>query len=140
MKFKIFIACLLSLASAASADELIFIVNVQNENTEITKADIRDYFYKRKRTWPDGTSVRFIDRSDQVPIRKVFLKDILGRTTEDLELFWIGQKLYSGSSAPLKEAEDSTTVLFVSSFKGAIGYVSSTYRLNSKLVKPIKAD
>lgn len=122
------------------ADELVFIVNAGNPLTQISSADLRDYFLKRKRVWPDKTDVRFIDRPSSVPLRKLFLEKIINKSAKDLELYWIGQKLYSGDSAPLQEAQESMIVKFVSTFKGAIGYISSSTEIDSKLVKIVKID
>ena len=44
-------------------ENIIFIVNSKNPATEINIADVRDYYFKIKRSWPDGENVRFIDRS-----------------------------------------------------------------------------
>lgn len=120
-----------------SSEDLIFIVNSENPITIINANDIRDYYFKRKRQWPNGESVRFIDRGNLNPLREKFLKTVLQKSNSDIELFWIGQKLYTGDSAPLRENLESGTVQFVSSFKGAIGYVSTTSVLPEK-VKVVK--
>ena len=49
---------------------------------------------------------------------------MVGKSSREVELYWIGQKLYSGESAPVRVASDSLVVRFVSRFKGAIGFVS----------------
>ncbi len=131
------------ISSAQQIADLVFIVNIENPATEISYSDIRDYYFKRKRQWSNGESVRFIDRNLEVNIHDTFVKSVLKKTNSDVELFWIGQKLYSGDSAPLRKTSDNGTIEFVSSFKGAIGYISSSaaaeYELAEMKVKVIKA-
>jgi ABC-type phosphate transport system substrate-binding protein len=127
-------------ASPAAAEDLVVIVNSENPAAALSENDLRDYYFKRKRQWPDGTTVRFLDRVPETPIRKSFLRKFIKKTTEDVELYWIGQKLYSGDSAPLRESSDALTVQFVSSFKGAIGYVSASAALAGRNVKAVKVE
>lgn len=100
---KLILITLLFLNPVAQAAEIVFIVNVQNPTTQLSDEDVRNYYFKKKRHWPDETSVRFIDRSPGSPVRDSFLKNYLHKTGSDIELYWIGQKLYAGDSAPLKE-------------------------------------
>lgn len=120
----------------AQSNDVVFIINSENTAEKLTVAEIRDFYFKRKRRWNNGESIRFMDRTNG-PLRDIFLKKYINKTTSDVELFWIGQKLYSGDSAPLKEASDSTTMSFVGSLKGAIGYVSeaTVLRKNVKVIK-----
>lgn len=139
--FPMIIFCLMAMGLPLPrlyADEIVFIVHAQNPAETISAVEIRDYYFKRKRQWPDGTSVRFIDRSPDSEVRKIFLSAFLKKTSEDLELYWIGQKLYSGDSAPLKERTDAMTIQFVSAFKGAIGYISKSAPLSDKTVKTLQ--
>lgn len=132
----IIVAIMLALQMALA--DVVFIVNSENPATKLSAADLRDYYFKRKRRWANGESVRFMDRTIG-PLRDDFLKNYIEKTNSDVELFWIGQKLYSGDSAPLKESSDIATMNFVGSLKGAIGYVSDTLVLK-KTVKAIKIE
>lgn len=135
----IIIAIMLALQVAlAQPSNVVFIVNVENHTEKITINELRDYYFKRKRHWNNGESVRFMDRTVG-PLRDTFLKKFIKKPNSDVELFWIGQKLYSGDSAPLKESSDVATMSFVGSLKGAIGYVSEVTVL-SKNVKAIKIE
>lgn len=133
----IIIAIMLALQLAlAQSSDLVFIVNIENHTEKITASELRDFYFKRKRRWGNGESVRFMDRTAG-PLRDIFLKKYIGKSNSDVELFWIGQKLYSGDSAPLKESSDVTTMNFVGSLKGGIGYVSeaTVLRKNVKVIK-----
>jgi ABC-type phosphate transport system substrate-binding protein len=128
-------------SSAWAVPGLLFITNDQNTVTRLTIPELKDYYYKRKRLWPDGTAVRFIDRAPGSEIRKAFLSSVLSTSSEDLDLFWIGQKLYSGDNAPLQQPSDALTMQLVSALKGAISYVSDAIPLsNLKGVKVIRVE
>lgn len=135
----IIIAVMLILQVAlAQSPNVVFIVNIENHTEKITITELRDYYFKRKRRWANGESVRFMDRTIG-PLRDTFLKKYIKKSNSDVELFWIGQKLYSGDSAPLKESSDLATMNFVGSLKGGIGYVSEAAVLR-KNVKALKIE
>ncbi len=135
--FVSLIVALPSMAFAVPADELIFIVHKANPLETIELKDLSDYFFKVKREWPDGTLVRFIDRKTSNE-RKIFLGKIIKKTEEEVGRFWIGQKLFTGDSAPVQSGSDLMSIQFVETFPGAIGYLSSTTVVTSKGVKIIK--
>ncbi len=128
--------------SAEAAEDIVFIVNADNPVTQITHNEVRDYYFKRKRVWPNSESVRFIDRNVDNQARRHFVKNILKKSNSEVEQFWIGQKLYTGDSAPLRETSDAGTIKFCSSFKGSIGYISAqaAETLTNTTVKIIKLE
>lgn len=127
MKIRAIIFTLLIAVSTARAEGISFLVNAENPVTSQTRAEVADYFLKRVKQWPDGIPLRFFDRVDGSEERRTFLKEILKKSTRDIELYWIGQKLYSGHSAPSQVSSDLMTEIMVSKFPGAIGYVSNDY-------------
>jgi ABC-type phosphate transport system substrate-binding protein len=124
----------------ALAQAPVFIVNKDNPVSAITSDQLKDFYYKRKRTWPDGTSVRFIEAGARSPVRKQFVTQFLNSTVNDADLHWIGQKLYSGDSAPLQQNSEPMIIQFVANFKGAIGYVSPSTTINNKAVKVLNVE
>lgn len=138
---KIILLIFLVLTQIARAEDIIFIVNAENPVSHISVSELRNFYFKKMRQWPtNDLSVRFIDRGAGSSVRDIFLKNYLKKTGSDVELYWIGQKLYTGDSAPIKEASDDLTIRFVSSFKGAIGYVPASAVLTDKNVKAVKVD
>lgn len=128
---------LLCFYSIAWAQEASIIVNEANTVEELTSSQISEYFMKKRKTWPDGNQVRFFDRTDDSPERKFFMEKILHKKPREMELYWIGQKLYTGHSAPTQVSSDSITLTLVSRFPGAIGIIS-TDALLTKGVKKVK--
>lgn len=125
---------ILLLASFARAEGIALIVNAQNPVETLSRTQVADYFLKRTKIWSDGVPLRFFDRADGSEERKKFLQDYVRKTARDVELYWIGQKLYSGHSAPTQVNSDSMIEIMVSKFPGAIGYVSDRYQLS----RPVK--
>jgi ABC-type phosphate transport system substrate-binding protein len=117
---------------------IVFIVNKQNPENTINVRDVVDYYEKRKRQWPDGTPVRFIDRNPGSPTREAFLQGILKQSESDIDLFWFTQRLRSGSSIPIQVSTDSLVIEMVKSFRGAIGYVSASAKLSNAPIKVIQ--
>lgn len=133
-------ACLIAMAAPmdlSAADSVIIIVNKANPATSMSSRVLADYYKKKKTHWPNGMLVRFIDQKAGSPIRKTFLERFLRQTPHAIDLFWIGQKLYTGDSAPVQAPSDAMVIQMVASFDGGVGYVSPSSDLAGEDVKPI---
>jgi ABC-type phosphate transport system substrate-binding protein len=124
---------------ALAGEGIAVIVNVANPIDSIKAEELQNYFFKRKREWADGTAGRFVDRGDS-PERKIFLEKVLRKTEAGVDLYWIGQKLETGNSAPVQSASTDMSIQFVAAFKGAIGYISGSVVVHNKSVKLIRLD
>lgn len=121
----------------AVGEDLVLIVNSDNPISKITKEQVSDFFLKKDRQWADGSPVRFIDRQDNCREREVFLKQILRKTGREVDMHWIGQKLYSGNFAPQQVNSEIMAASLVARFKGAISYVSPSFA-GAKGVKKVE--
>jgi ABC-type phosphate transport system substrate-binding protein len=117
---------------------IVFIVNKQNPANTVNVRDVIDYYEKRKRQWPDGAPVRFIDRNPGSPEREAFLHGVLKQSESDIDLFWFAQRLRSGNSIPIQVSTDALVIELVKTFRGAIGYISPSIRLANEQVKVIQ--
>lgn len=127
MKTFFFILFTIFLANATLAEDFIVIVNEKNPVTEISASALAHFFLKETNQWPSGLPVRFFDQKDDTEIHRNFISSILKKSPRELELYWIGQKLYTGSRAPLQLGTDSMMSSMVSRFPGAVGYVSTSF-------------
>jgi hypothetical protein len=116
---------MLSFQNVFAAYDIDIIVNQQNPATSIKSSEIVDYFMKIKRKWPNGDAVRFFDFRDENKSRVIFLNKFLKKTSREIELYWIGEKIYTGNIAPIQVSTDAMMTLMVSRFPGGIGYVST---------------
>lgn len=119
------------------AADIVVITNEKNPVTTIKLSQLEDYFMKRNRQWPNGDPVRFFDHRDENENRKVFLKKFIKKTSREIELYWIGEKIYTGNIAPIQITSDSMMASMVARFPGGIGYVSSKFKL-PKQVKRVE--
>jgi hypothetical protein len=120
------ITLMLCIRSAhAALKDVDIIVNEKNPNTSIKASELTDYFMKKARKWPNGDSVRFFDFRDENEIRSVFLKKFVKKTSREIELYWIGEKIYTGNIAPIQITNDSMMTAMVSRFPGGIGYINT---------------
>lgn len=115
-----------SFSHVVMADDVIIIINEKNPISELSEEQIANFFLKKNRQWPSGESVRFFDQLNEKEERKTFLKKYIKKSSREVELYWIGQKLYTGYSAPLQINSD-LMVGVVARFPGAIGYVPSSF-------------
>lgn len=127
MKLIFFILCFFT-SLAFGQSEIKFIVNASNPVSSITQEQIQDFYLKRVRFWPDKIPLRFFDRKEGTSERKVFISKYIKKTPRKIDQYWIGQKLFSGDSAPTQLPSDSLTVALVSRFSGGIGYVSGEFK------------
>lgn len=133
---KLLLLFFLTITSKGFAQESIaIIVNKDNPANSLTRSEISDYFFKNIKHWPNGTAIRFIDRQPGSEEKKKFLRQIIRRSSSEVDMFWIGQKLYTGASSPLQVSNDQMMASVVSSFSGAIGYVSEGYPISGKIKK-----
>lgn len=131
-----FVICFLfTYATLSWSQRVVVIVNESNRLQSISKDQLRDFFLKKTKSWPDGSPVKFFDRRDESKERNVFLKKYIERSAREIDTYWIGQKLYTGQSAPTQVNNDSMTMALISRFPGAISYVSEDVPLKSGVRK-----
>ncbi len=138
MKLSLLMALLWSWAAFG---QVRVIVHASNPVNSLTADQVSDFFLKKRRQWSNGVPLRFFDRNDGTPERIWFLNYIVQRSAREVEMFWIGQKINTGNSAPAQVSSDQLTVALVSRFAGAIGYVSADFdKLDGVKVITITAD
>ncbi|MBC7714608.1 MAG: substrate-binding domain-containing protein [Rhizobacter sp.] len=136
LKFLLFMAIMMLVCTQVSAADVTVIINAKNPVNSITNEELNAFFIKKERNWKDGNAVRFFDHRDENNNRKLFLKKYIKKTSREIELYWIGEKIYTGNIAPIQITSDSMMVSMVSRFSGGIGYVSSKFVI-PKTVKRI---
>lgn len=124
---QLLLLSLFLLMSSAHAGGIKFITDGDNPISSLTPEQIRDFYLKKNKQWPNGNSVRFFDRDDESDERKIFLREVLKRSQREVETFWIGQKLYTGHSAPTQVNSDSLMAALVNKIPGSLGYVSESF-------------
>ena len=128
-KILLILGCITLFSESVIAADVSLIVNANNPISSITSEDLRSFFIKKNRSWKNGKAVRFFDHRDENNNRKIFLKKYIKKTSREIELYWIGEKIYTGNIAPIQVTSDSMMANMVSRFSGGIGFVSSHYAI-----------
>lgn len=129
MPILAFMVLLAFFGNNAKSADIDVIVHAKNPLTSISNEELNNFFTKKDRNWSNGDAIRFFDYRDEHTNRQLFLKKYIHKTSREIELYWIGEKIYTGNIAPIQVTSDSMMVAMVSRFKGGIGYVSAQYKL-----------
>lgn len=110
-----------TVAAAPSAFRII--VNPANPVTELRRADVRDFFLKRRSRWTSSVPAAPVDLSPTISIRGTFSKEILGLSTTAVTTYWM-QEIFAGRTEPPRVMSTVAAVLaFVATNPGAIAYI-----------------
>jgi ABC-type phosphate transport system substrate-binding protein len=113
----------LSCWSAASAQDVVLVVNKSVQISAIKAADLRAIF--------TGEKTRFADGSHAVPVtlkggavHEVFLRNHLGESPDEFRAQW-RKAVFTGQGAMPKTFDSESALLeYVAATPGAVGYVS----------------
>ena len=111
-------------SAAASAGELVVIVNAANPASGMDAKQVKTHFLKTTSAWANGEKVRPVDMSGTSPERVAFLAKVLGMSAGELERYWIERQYASADNPPSKVADDAAAIKLVTAFKGAVGFVN----------------
>lgn len=118
----ILIFCFLIITLAFA--ESVIIVNSENPVSEVSKKDLKNIYRMKKSTWGGGSAILPVNLKINNEVRKDFSEEILGKKPKTMEKYYLKRAL-SGKGQPPETVETEKDVIkYVSSNKGAIGYVS----------------
>lgn len=90
----------------------------------ISKNDLKEIFLGKQVKWPDNSRIKFVLSGDY-DIHITFLKQYVGRSPTQFEMYWRNQVFTGQGQTPVKLRSDRDIINFVASTPGAVGYVSS---------------
>jgi ABC-type phosphate transport system substrate-binding protein len=110
-------------ASMAWADTLKVKVNgVEVPSSFLTRERLREIFFARVTSWPDGSPIHVFVLPDQHPLQSRFAKEVLGVYPYQLRSAW-DRMTYSGTGvAPTIVDSEEDMHSRIKSTPGAIGY------------------
>jgi ABC-type phosphate transport system substrate-binding protein len=116
--------------SWAQNGECRVVINIDNEIGAMEKTRISKIFLKQITKWDDGSTIEPVDQDSGSVVREAFSKDLHGRSVSSIKSYW-QRIIFSGRGSPPPELDsDAKVIQFVSSRRGAIGYVSTSARLD----------
>jgi hypothetical protein len=127
-----------SASAEANHDEsFVIIANAKNPVNFAEREFISDAFLKKVSRWDDGETLRPGDLSPSSPARRAFSTAVLRRSVAAVRSYW-QQRIFSGRDVPPPELDSDESMLrYVAKYRGALGYVSSTTKLDGSAVKVI---
>ena len=124
LRLGIALAALVLSAAAATAGELVVIVNAANPQAALDAKAVKSHFLKTIGAWSNGEKVRPVDSSGDAGARAAFVTKVLGMSPADFERYWLEKQYASAENPPTKAPDDASVIKLVKAFKGGIGFVS----------------
>ena len=113
------------LSGAAWAQVVKVIANSSVQADSISAGDLKSVYLEEKSSLPGGGHVEPV-LAKGGPAHEVFLKQVLGRTDSDLQLYYRSLVFTGRGSIPKTLDSDQAVVAYVAKTRGAIGYVSTS--------------
>lgn len=102
---------------------IVLIVNKANPIDKLSSSKIKVIFMRNISRWPWGAEIAPVDLPDSNPARRTFLRSLIGSTREQMEVYWIDQKVSRSIDRPLRVASPKEAKMLVASRPGAIAYI-----------------
>jgi len=91
----------------------------------IDKDTVKSIYLGKLKSWPDGGSLEVVDQLAGSAVRKIFLKQVVGKKEIKFDSYW-SRKAFSGKGTPPRGLENDAEVkAWVAKTKGSIGFVDS---------------
>jgi hypothetical protein len=111
-------------ASAAAEDHALAVITHPSRPIALTTNDLRRFFLKQRRFWPDGSPVIPINRSAATPARTTFDESVFGAEVSSLAAYW-NQRYFEGLFPPLTLDSAEAVQRYVAARPNAVGYVDA---------------
>lgn len=122
--------CLLLLCSALcspqEANVFVVVVNKRNPTDHLSLSKLKVIFLRDVSRWPWGAEVVPVDLPDKNPIRQSFVKSVLDSTPEQLQVYWMGQRISRSIDPPVRVASPSEAKAIVAAKPGAVAYIPAS--------------
>lgn len=112
----------LGLAGAATADDVVVIVNPAN-TAALTPKDISNLFLGKTSTFPDGKPARALSLQDGSAVRDEFNRKYLKKTNQQLDAYWASLIFTGRVTPPRQVATEAEARAQVEANRDAIGFV-----------------
>ena len=122
--YVVAIALLASANVWAQSGSYKIIVNPANPETSISKGNLARIFLKKDNRFLDGHGASPADLSLSSPVRESFSRNILGKSSSEVDAFW-QEQIFSGKDIPPPQKSETAALEYVRSNGNGIAYVSA---------------
>ncbi len=113
-------------APAESGKNFVVIVHKDNKLGSLTRSKLRFIYGRKVSRWPWGAEIRPLDLPENFDARQRFSQSILGRSIEEMAIYWIDQKITRNANPPQRVLTVEAAKALVATTAGAIAYVPAT--------------
>ncbi len=120
------ILALLVLAPPVNAkEEILIIVNIDNQISELSHRELIDLYMGRSQQFPNGNHVIRVDQLPDSKIRETFYRSLVDKSITQVNAYW-ARLLFTGrASPPVVMTGDKLVIKTVSENRNTIGYIAA---------------
>jgi hypothetical protein len=113
---------------SADADigEIAVIVNRSNGVGPMNRSQLSAIFKSKSTAFPSGGRADPVNLAPENAVRQEFDLVVLGMTPDEVERFWLDNKIRSGVGSPRRLSGPDAVVRFVAGEEAGIGYVETS--------------
>jgi hypothetical protein len=101
---------------------LVVVVSATSPVRRVTLDELRELYLRRQRLWADGSRAIPINLPPDSPVRELFSRRVLGRSTRDLVSYW-NARYFDGITPPTVLPSTSAVRAYLATEPGAIAYL-----------------
>ncbi len=110
-------------ALADGTRPIAVVVHPDSSVKELSQADLRNIFLGQKKQWSSGEPIVPLYLVPTSEVSAAFSQKALGKSLEDLEKYWIDERIRGGAKKPRTVPTSATARKLVGSLPNAIAYV-----------------
>jgi len=114
---------LITALATSSQAQVAIIVNANNPVSDVSVADLQQYFKADKKHWPAGGAVKLAVLSLSGPAGQVVLKKIYQMDAGAYKKYWLKKVFKGDAKAPATKNSPQEVLDFVASDPGALSFV-----------------
>jgi hypothetical protein len=107
-------------------ENFVVIVHPSNQFDALSRSKVGYLFLRKVSRWPWGAEVAALDLTENDPIRREFVQQVLRMSGEQLAEYWIDQRATRGVSPPLQARDATAAKRWVAARPGGIAYIPSS--------------
>jgi len=114
---------LLVIDCAATEQDLVVVVNINNPTTKMTKSQVIDLFMGRYIAFPNGEKATPIDLIDDNHLKSFFYQNLVGMSLARVNAYWSRVKFTGRIKPSVKVPSESGLIQHMHSSPQSIGYM-----------------
>jgi ABC-type phosphate transport system substrate-binding protein len=110
-------------AAAETPVVIAVVVNKKNSVKNISRAELKDIFLKRRQSWGGGRTIVPINNALKSKLRRIFEQKMLGMSSKEVGAYWVKQSITGRATPPRSVGTEVLARRLVAALSGAISYI-----------------